>query len=317
SSAAHGSERGAGPLAELFRRRRPAILDGAMGTELARRGADTGLPLWSAGPLETAPDAVKRILADYIAAGADIITTDTFRTTRRTFRRAAPPDRSGELTALAVALARDARQETGRGEVLIAGSIGPLEDCYHPELVPPDPVLHEEHAEIAGRLADAGVDFILIETMGTTREAYAAAVAAGGTGLEFIVSLICRRDGALYGGEPVAEAVRRIAPLKPAAFSINCVSARFMAEPLARLRAALSETHGAEGIPVGVYANVGLPGGESSMVDSQSMIENVEPKEYASLAAAWARSGVALIGGCCGTRPEHIRAVARSLGRHI
>lgn len=314
SSAARGNE--AGPLAKLLIARRPAILDGAMGTELARRGADTGLPLWSAGPLESAPETVKRIHADYIASGADIITTDTFRTTRRTFKRAGNPDRSAELTARAVSLARDARNESARTGVLIAGSIAPLEDCYHPELVPPDAALREEHAEHAARLAEAGVDFLLLETMGTVREAYAAAESARATGLEFVVSFICERHGNLYGGESMTEAVRGTASLNPAAFSINCVSPRFMDRALTSLRSALREI-GAAGIPVGLYANVGTPGSETVMDNSQSMIEDVGPEEYAGFAAGWAREGAAFIGGCCGTTPGHIRAVARAMGRGV
>jgi len=315
SSAAHGNEAQAGPLARLFGSRQPAILDGAMGTELARRGENTGLPLWSAGPLETSPDAVRKIHADYIAAGADIITTDTFRTTGRTFARAGLPDRSAALTVRAVSLAREAREAAGNREVLIAGSIAPLEDCYHPERVPPDAALRVEHAELAGRLADAGADFLLIETMGTAREAYAAAEAARATGLEFVISFLCTPQGALYSGEPLAGAVDRIVPLRPAAFSVNCVSPGFMETALASLRAALRVPAGARATPVGLYANVGTPGGEEIMDNSQSMTEDVGPKEYAAFADGWARAGVAFIGGCCGTTPEHIRAVARSLGR--
>ena len=314
SSAARASE--ARPLARLFGARRPAILDGAMGTELARRGLDTGLPLWSAGPLENSPGAVQRIHADYIAAGADIITTDTFRATRRTFNRAGLDDHSAELTARAVALAREARAGSGRADLLIAGSIAPLEDCYHTELVPPDAALSEEHAELAGRLAEAGADFLLLETMGTVREALAAAAAARATGLEFVVSFLCTPEGALYSSEPLSDAVRRIAPLHPAAFSINCVSARVIEKPLEQLRAAMRHA-GAAGTPVGLYANTGTPGAERSLDDRQSMIEDVEPKEYAGFAAVWEHSGVAFIGGCCGTTPEHIRAVARCLGRNV
>ncbi|HTO94015.1 MAG TPA: homocysteine S-methyltransferase family protein [Bacteroidota bacterium] len=315
SSAGPANE--ARPLARLFSARHPAILDGAMGTELARRGEDTSLPLWSAGPLLNSPGAVSRIHADYIAAGADIVTTDTFRTTRRTFKRAGLPDRSAALAARAVSIACNARDASGRAGVLVAGSIAPLEDCYRTDLVPPDAALSEEHAELAERLSEGGVDFLLLETMGTVREAAAAAEAARGTGLEFVVSFLCKPDGALYSGEPLADAVRRIAPLHPAAFSINCVSARFMDEPITRLRAAIGEYSASDAIPFGIYANVGLPHAETSMDDSQSMIEDVEPTEYAAFAERWAQQGTAFIGGCCGTTPEHIRAVARTLGRNV
>ena len=160
-------------------------------------------------------------------AGADILTANTFRTTPRTFRKAGfsespleagspgrashpgkvteggwpavtlPPDRSDSLTTLAIALARKAADEAAGRTVLVAGSIAPLEDCYRPDLVPSDAELHEEHAVQAARLARAGVDFLLLETMGTIREAVIALAAARETGNEVVVSFLCRRKGPL------------------------------------------------------------------------------------------------------------------------
>src|SRR5512147_2343807 len=92
------------------------ILDGAMGTELDRRGVATPLPLWSARALLDAPEVVLAIHEDYIRAGADVVTTNTFRTTARTLRRAGlEPDEGERLTRLAVELARDARSRAHRG----------------------------------------------------------------------------------------------------------------------------------------------------------------------------------------------------------
>jgi len=309
SSAAQESKEPAGPLARLIARHRPAILDGAMGTELERRGAGTGLPLWSAHALAASPETVRRIHDEYIAAGADIITCDTFRTTRRTFLRAGLPDLSAELTARAAALARESSAASTGKRALVAGSMAPLEDCYHPELVPPDDALREEHAEHAGRLAEAGVDFLLLETMGTLREAAAAALAAKETGLEFAVSFLCNPEGSLYSGEPLPEAVRLIAGLSPAALFLNCVSPRFMGGALADLLSALRGIPGGERVPVGVYANVGAPGGEHGT----SFLRDVGPGRYAEFARTWVRAGASIVGGCCGTTPEYIRRVAEAL----
>ena len=306
SSAAHGSETGTGPLARLLAERKPAILDGAMGTELERRGVAAALPLWSAGSLLAAPETVRRIHDDYIRAGADIITSNTFRTTRRTFRRAGLPDRSAEFTTLAVAIARESIASFPDRRVLLAGSIAPLEDCYHPEIVPPDPALKEEHTEMAGRLKGAGVDFLLLETMGTIRESLAAARAARETGLEFVVSFLCRADGSLYGGEPVAEAVRQVAALSPAAMSINCVSADEIGRPLAAMRSALREVYPGRDVRFGVYANVGRTGEEQGT----GLRRDVSPEQYAGLARQWVNAGASFIGGCCGTTPEYTRAMA-------
>ncbi len=280
------------------------LLDGAMGTELQRRGFDTGLPLWSANPLLDHPEAVLEIHRDYIAAGADIITTDTFRTTRRTFRRAGMPDRSEELTRLAVQLARQAREKFPGRKVRIAGSVAPLEDCYRPDLVPPEKELLEEHTVHARRLAEAGVDFLLLETMGTVREALAAARAARATGRETFVSFLCNPEGDLYGGEPVAEAVAAVEPLGPAAFAINCVSPGLMERAIEVLKAATQ-------LPFGVYGNVGPPGGEAGgSHDGGSMVCDVDAEEYAGFAERWAALGAAFIGGCCGTTPAYIKRLS-------
>lgn len=290
------------PLESLLGRAHPAILDGAMGTELSRRGADISLPLWSARPLLDSPETVLRIHRDYCSAGADIITTNTFRTTGRTFRHARAADRSLELTGRAVRLAQQARSDVTDRTVLIAGSIAPLEDCYRPELVPDDLSLRVEHGEQAYRLAAAGVDFLLCETMGTVREAFAACEAARKTGLEVVVSLLCRPDGALYSGESLGDAVAVLAPLGPAALSLNCVPARSLTPIIAHLRTLTD-------LPLAAYGNAGVAGEERE----EELVCDVDPGEYAVLARDWVRAGAWLVGGCCGTGAEHIRQLSGSL----
>ena len=345
-----------GPVSALLAKGRTLVLDGAIGTELSRRGVDTGLPLWSARALLDAPDVLMRIHRDYIAAGADIITTDTFRTTRRTFQRAGMRDQSAELTRRAVDLVHASRAFYPQRTVLVAGSLGPLEDCYRPDLVPPDTALQEEHAEHARRLAEAGVDFVFLETFGTIREARQACEAALATGKEVVVSFLCKADGNLYSGETLEDAVAAIFPLHPTGYGLNCVPARSMAVPLSILRTVLKKlpvdatqtdtgTTKTRRIEIGrdgnpgtiqghllrrdrraessskpgadrstdpctvVYANVGRPGEELS----GTLVLDVEPEEYGRLAREWVRHGAHIVGGCCGTTPEHIAAVARTL----
>jgi S-methylmethionine-dependent homocysteine/selenocysteine methylase len=239
---------------------------------------------------------------DYIEAGADIITTNTFRTTRRTLRRANLPDRSLQLTNIAVAVARQAREAFKGRETLIAGSVAPLEDCYRPDLVPHDDDLGVEHAELTARLADAGVDFILLETMNTIREAYAACSAAKATGKEVVVSFICNDKGALLSGESVHEAVEVVSELSPSAFSINCVSPHHI------IRAA-EELKRATQLPFALYGNVGLP---ESNKHGWEFTHDILADEYARCALEWRSLGASIVGGCCGTSPAYIRAVANS-----
>src|SRR5688500_8680983 len=224
---------------ERLRSGPPLLLDAAMGTELQRRGADTRLPLWSARALVEAPDLVREIHREEAAAGADVLTANTFRTHRRTLAKGALAERSRELTALAVRLARETAD--ARGDAFVAGSLSPLEDCYRPDLVPEDAALEREHREQAESLAEAGVDLLLLETHNTIRELAAAARAAKATGLPFVASMATDGAGRLLSGEAIEDAVRALEPEGPDALAINCVPARRLAVDLKHLARSAGE----------------------------------------------------------------------------
>ncbi|MCU0709562.1 MAG: homocysteine S-methyltransferase family protein, partial [Pirellula sp.] len=135
------------------------LLDGATGTELNRRGVDTGLPLWSANALTTDAglNVLRQVHLDYLNAGADIITTNTFRTNRRAL--AGKGFSARELTLRAVATAREAIAEFGE-PAIVAGSLSSLEDCYRPDLVPPADECLAEHSERIHHLVEGGVDLL-------------------------------------------------------------------------------------------------------------------------------------------------------------
>ncbi|WP_320447903.1 homocysteine S-methyltransferase family protein [Candidatus Roseilinea sp. NK_OTU-006] len=294
------------------------ILDGAMGTELTRRGVDTSLPLWSAIALDAAPDVVVQIHRDYLDAGARVITTNTFRTNVRALAKAGIAHRARELTFRAVALARRAVMEWRQGQgcapagssaadlpILVAASIAPVEDCYSPELVPSDAELAEEHASLAHNLAAAGVDLILVETQNTIREAVAAARAAHTTGKPLWVSFTLDDENRLLSGELLPDAVRAVLPFKPRAILVNCIPVKQVAPALKLLRS-VAPSH----VALGAYANVGH-------VDEGvgwTLTNAVSPDAYAEAAREWRDLGATIIGGCCGTTPEHIRAVSAQLG---
>lgn len=275
--------------------RRPILLDGATGSELDRRGADTSLPLWSARALVASPEVLFQVHADYARAGAEVVTANTFRTHRRSLAKGGLGDRAAELTHVAVEIARRAA-----APAFVAGSLAPLEDCYSPELVPPARDCEREHAEMAVHLAEAGVDLILVETMNTIREAEAAARAALATGLPVLLSFVCRSDGRLISGESVTTAVGAARALGVHGLLVNCTPAATIDQPFAELQAA------AGALPAGLYANIG----HTDDIKGWTSTCDVTPPEYARLAAAWLASGARLVGGCCGTTPEHIAAVA-------
>jgi S-methylmethionine-dependent homocysteine/selenocysteine methylase len=278
------------------------LIDGATGTELERRGAPTRLPLWSARALVAAPELVERIHRDYAEAGAEVLTADTFRTQERALARDGLGPRAAELTRLAVALARRAAAAAPQ-VAWVAGSMPPLEDCYRPDLVPDAASLAREHALHARNLADAGVDLLLLETMNTAREAVAAVRAAGATGLPVWVSFVCDGGARLLSGEPLAEALAAVAPFAPALVGVNCAPPDAVAAALPSLARS--------GLPFGVYANLGAPDDAGGFARSR----DCAPEQFAAHALGWVAAGASAVGGCCGTRPEHVRAIARALGR--
>jgi len=280
----------------------PLLLDAAMGTELERRGASTRLPLWSARALLECPELVLAIHRGEVAAGAEILTANTFRTHRRTLAREGLEDRSAELTRTAVSLAREAASEAGR-PVFVVGSLSPLEDCYRPDLTPPGEAIEREQALQAQCLAAAGVDGILVETQNTVRELAAAARWARATGLPVIASMVTDGRGCLLSGEPIEEAVGSVASLRVEALSINCVPAGNLSGDLQRLALA------APGVPLGAYGNLGPPSGEDRTVFAGA----VSPEEYAALAREWLAIGARVVGGCCGTGASHTAALRRML----
>ncbi len=278
---------------------RPFLLDAALGTELARRGAPSSPPLWSARAVLERPDLVLAVHRENVAARADILTADTFRTQPKLLAGAAR-----DATRRAVALAREAA--SARPGVLVAGSAAPVEDCWRPDLVPAEAELARLHALHAGALAEAGVDLLLLETFGTAREWLTAARAAAATGLPVVACATTREDGALLSGEPLGEAARTLLdlPSPPVVLGVNCVPARRLGASLALLAAAAPE------VPLAAYGNTGLAVDEAL----GAFTEPIEPFEYAELALSWLALGARVVGGCCGTRAGHVAALAARLG---
>jgi homocysteine S-methyltransferase len=285
----------------------PILLDGATGTELNHREVPTELPLWSAQALIDAPNTLAQIHFDYLKAGAEVLTTNTFRTHRRSLAKAGMGDRARELTLKAVEIPRQVISvfmEEGGHPAWVAGSIAPLEDCYTPELVPPQEECLAEHAEMANNLAEAGVNLLLIETMNSIREAEAAASAAQNTQLPFIISFVLQEDGNLFSGESLAEAIYKINGYHPMLVGVNCASTQIITKALAELKTYTD-------LPLSGYGNIGHSDDEQGWKKTNE----VSPDTYAQAAISWIDMGVRMVGGCCGTSPSHIQAVSIKLNQ--
>jgi S-methylmethionine-dependent homocysteine/selenocysteine methylase len=287
-------------IVERLRQKEIVLLDGAMGTELYRRGANTQLPIWSAQALIEKPQMVREIHQDYIKAGAEIITTNTFRTTSRALGKKNLGERARELTTLAVNLAKEARSESASNPIWIAGSVAPLEDCYQPELIPDSATAAREHAEFIGWLVEAGVDFILIETMNSIQEAVAAAQAAAIHELPIFVSWTCDADGKILNGDRVEDGIRFLESYRPAAFLINCTPAKHITAALKKMRMVSK-------VPIGAYANIG----KAEPISGWEFTHDLDAAAYTREAEKWIQEGAHIIGGCCGTTPELIHHLKR------
>jgi S-methylmethionine-dependent homocysteine/selenocysteine methylase len=282
----------------------PLLLDAAMGSDLDRRGLATTLPLWSARGLLQQPDLVYQIHLDNLLAGADIVTTNTFRTTARTLRRAGlDPASAAELDALAVRLAKRAKAASGNEDAFIAGSMAPLEDCYLPVFETPREIAFAEHRAQAFSLKEAGVDYLMIETMPTATEAAIALQAARETGLPVTVGFVCAelepgRPVRLLSGETLADAAEHVGDIGPAAMLLNCAAPNVIAQGLRELRQVTA-------LPIGGYANAGRANDTTGWTPDESLTGD----RHAGHARQWLDSGARIIGGCCGTHPGHTAAL--------
>ena len=264
---------------------KPILLDGPMGTCLGEAGVDLSPPLWSARALREAPEQVAAIHKAYADSGADIHTANSFRT---------QPEKDPEwkdLLELAVKIARRNTPMSSR----IAGSMAPIEDCYRPDLSPPDPrVLHQKMAQA---LADSRVDLILCETFPHSRESLIALKEALSTGIESWLALTAGPKGQLLTVEEALDTAQIAIDLGATLVAINCSSID-ASKPFVD---AFSQNK----IPFGVYANAG----SHEAGYGWSINRSKTAKAYAKKAEEWLDAGARMVGSCCGTSPDHTKAL--------
>lgn len=287
------------------------LLDGGNASELQRAALPVRAPWWTTAALLT--DANRRVLQSvheaYLAAGAQVITANTFRANLRALCRTKLDDAGRAwMVHAAVGVAEAARKQARVPDARIAGSIGPVEDCYRPDLVPPDEELRAEHGWLVRELSRAGVDLFLIETMNSIREAriaLAQVLAAGGRAW---VSFVCAEDATLLSGEPVTGAVHAVGRDGAEAVLVNCTSPRGTEAALRAL------CRGRSGM-IGAYPNIEDRTGLAPYEHVDRAVPSaMAPDEFAELVGRWcADYGLDIVGGCCGTSPAHLAAAKRSL----
>ncbi len=276
----------------------PVLLDGATGTNLQKAGMPVGVcpEQWILENSEVLIDLQKR----YVEAGTDILFAPTFTASRIKLKEYGLEDHLEEMNRKLVALSKEAAKGTNAlvaGDLTMTGEqLYPLGDLMFEDLVD----VYKEQAKI---IADAGADLFVVETMMSLQECRAAVLAIREVcDLPVMVSLTYNEDGrTLYGTDPVT-AVVVMQSLGADAVGMNCSTGpEAMLEPIAKMAEYAT-------IPLLAKPNAGMP----ELIDGQTVF-NVEPEEFAEVGKKLVEEGAAIIGGCCGTTPEHIRALKEAV----
>jgi S-methylmethionine-dependent homocysteine/selenocysteine methylase len=288
---------------------RPILLDGGMGRELRFRGVDVMTAIWAANGLITAPDTVRQIHQDFIAAGADIITTNTYGIIRSNLAIEGLEEQFEDLNILACTLAGQARQKSGKS-VLIAGSLPPLAGSYRPDLVGEIEDLLPLYLEQAELLAPH-VDLIICETMSSAAEGRSAALAACQTGKPVWVAWTLHEDrsGNLRSDETISLAAEFLSDLPITGYLVNCCAPESITKALPQLVATGADY-------VGGYANTFQPipedwnlEGDKPTDGALDLRPDLDAESYAEHVGRWLQEGANVVGGCCGTGPAHIAKI--------
>lgn len=299
------------------------ILGGAMGTELQRRGVPTTLPLWSANAFYTNPAKILEIHQDY-AKDADVITTNTFRTTARTLAKDPHNPRyihkysfeneAERITKIAIKLGQIAIEATNP-KVKLAVSVTTLEDCYRPDLTPDYETCFKEYERIFENIHPNDNTLILLETFNSLKELNACLDAINSSfftnSLTVWVSVIPKSPTLLNSTNNIKSLIDiksfvELTKLYPQvnALLINCIPPDEVEIPLKELA---KHSH----LPFGIYAQGdGHPGNTEGWEFNH---HHISPQEYLNYAKKWRKMGASIIGGCCGTTPEHIKVLREQL----
>ena len=278
---------------------RVVVADGAMGTMLQSASLPVGASP-EAWLLEN-PDLVCGVHRAYVEAGADLILTCTFGGTRTRLKRPGLSDRVAEVNRRAVEVAREAAED----QTYVAGDIGPLGEF----LAPMGKITYEQavdiFAEQARALAEAGVDVLYIETMSDLNEARAAVEGAQqvSSGVPITITLSFDRNGWTNMGVSPEQAARTLLAMGVDGIGANCGATLEMTE------GALAKIH--EVAPQAILI-VKPNAGKPRMVNREEVYD-ATPADMAEYARKFVALGARIVGGCCGSTPEHIQAIAQAM----
>ena len=285
-------------FAERLKSGVPLVSDGATGTNLQARGLRRGLP--SEAWMFEHPEQIEQLHRDFVAAGSDIILTNTFGGSPLRLREAGLDGKVQEVNQMAISLARQAAGE----KAYVAGSIGPSGGLLKPLGPLEEAEVFASFAEQAQVMAETGVDLIVIETQFDLGEATLAVKAVRSvTSLPLVCSFSYDRGTRTMMGVKPSQMARVYADLGVDVLGINC--GRSLDENFK----ALQELRSATSLPIWFKPNAGLP----KLDADDNPTYDVTPEAMGALAAQWLEAGAQVVGGCCGTTPEHLGSIASAV----
>lgn len=291
------------------------ILDGGMGRELARMGAPFRQPEWSALALIEAPQFVRAAHDAFIAAGSQVITTNSYAVVPFHVGDDVFAEQGAALIALSGKLAREAA-DAAPAKVLVAGSLPPVLGSYRPDLF--EPVAAKKLLQVLVDNLTGNVDVWLAETQSSVAEVEAVRDVLGDDPrplwLSFTLqdNLDPQGNALLRTGESIAEAVNAALRISAGAVLFNCSRPEVMATAVKTARAALTAQGSA--LDIGVYANAFEPSDNTRGANEglSKMRQDTDPAGYLDFAKDWVAQGATMVGGCCGIGPEHIAALKKA-----
>jgi len=295
------------------------LLDGGMGRQLARMGAPFRQPEWSALALMEAPETVATAHGQFIAAGAEVITTNSYALVPFHIGEERFAREGARLVDLCGRLARQAADAAGR-PVKVAGSLPPLFGSYRPDLF--DAAAAPGLLAVLTRGLAPYIDLWLVETTSSIAEAQAAAKAALAEAAKPLwISFTLQDDGAdpatphLRSGETPAAAVEAALALGAEAVLFNCSQPEVMGAAIAETGQA-AQQKGRPDLRIGVYANAFPPQTKEAAANASlsGLRGDLDPERYLGFIQGWIAQGASIVGGCCGIGPEHIAAIRTRLG---
>ncbi len=285
------------------------VLDAGMGKTLAMRGVDIPGTIWSANALIVAPDIVVDVHKENIAAGARVITTNSYGIIRSDLAKENIEDQFLALNKKAGELAKQAVQGSG-ANVEIAGSLPPLNGSYRPDLVLDRAAIEPLYIEQVKLLAPY-VDFFICETMSAITEAVAAAAAVAKVGKRALVAITLDDDkkGCLRSGETIEEALEQLKPFNPLGVLANCCLPERISDAMPILASAGLDFTGGYANAFSRVPKDWLLDGIKENDRKLELRRDLEPLAYAQFVAQWVKQGANVVGGCCGTTAEHTQAI--------